>query len=496
MTDKNEEKRIEREIRRGHDSADPFAAAVRATRMPMLITDPRQPDNPIVFANDAFARLTGYAREETLGRNCRFLQGPDTDPAAVDKIRDAVARRVPIEIEILNYRKNGTTFCNRVLISPVFDGDDLIYFFASQYDVTHERERVTRLEVDRGALEAEVERRTHEIAASEERLRFVLEAGRLGAWTFDIESGRLFASGICKESFGRSKTEAFGYDDFKGAILLRDRMRWQEAVQASIDSRVDLDVECRIATPAGSVRWIQIRGRTSFDLQGRPLRLAGVTLDITDRKSAEEHRDMLTREMDHRVKNTLAKVQAIFSQTLRNADSIDEAQKVIAARMQALAATHDVLTREGWTHAGFTDIVAAALRPFRSEGDGRIRAGGPDIRLMPRAATALSLALHELGTNAVKYGALSVTKGFVTLNWWLDDGDTRLRLEWREIDGPPVVAPSHRGFGTRLIEQMLAADFGGTAKLDFRTAGAIFVLEADLSDICEPSFDAEAAQDG
>jgi PAS domain S-box-containing protein len=124
---------IESESHKG----DPFAAAVRATRMPMIVTDPRQFDNPIVFANDAFLKLTGYTRLEVTGRNCRFLQGPDTDPSAVERIRQAVRDAVDIRIDLLNYRKDGSTFHNALFVGPVRDAEgQLVYFFASQLDVS------------------------------------------------------------------------------------------------------------------------------------------------------------------------------------------------------------------------------------------------------------------------------------------------------------------------------------------------------------------------
>ncbi len=133
----DEHDRIEAEIDRAELSSDPFAAAMRATRMPMIITDPNKPDNPIVFLNSAFSRLTGYSREEVLNRNCRFLQGPGTVEADIDKIRKAIADRVPIEIDILNYKKDGEEFWNRLFVAPVLDrAGQLIYFIASQYDIT------------------------------------------------------------------------------------------------------------------------------------------------------------------------------------------------------------------------------------------------------------------------------------------------------------------------------------------------------------------------
>ncbi len=156
--------RITAELAGLDDGTDPFTAAVRATRMPMIITNPREADNPIVFANDAFTRLTGYSREEILGRNCRFLQGPESDPATVSRIRAAVEARKPIEIDIRNHAKDGRPFWNRLLIAPVHDANGtLAYFFASQYDVTPERDsladRTRELEEATEKLRAEAAER-------------------------------------------------------------------------------------------------------------------------------------------------------------------------------------------------------------------------------------------------------------------------------------------------------------------------------------------------
>jgi PAS domain S-box-containing protein len=130
--------------------------------MAMVITDPLQHDNPIVFANDAFCALTGYAREEILGRNCRFLQEPETDRVEIGRLREAIAEGVPVEVRLLNRRKDGGLFWNRLFVSPVFQGDDLAFFVASQFDATSEKARLEHLETDRETLEREVERRTRE----------------------------------------------------------------------------------------------------------------------------------------------------------------------------------------------------------------------------------------------------------------------------------------------------------------------------------------------
>ncbi|MGF3027783.1 HWE histidine kinase domain-containing protein [Methylobacterium aquaticum] len=483
MTGRRDDSRIATELTRIGASHDPFSAAVRATRMPMVITDPHQPDNPIVFVNDAFTRLTGYSRDEIVGRNCRFLQGPETDPEGVARIRDAIARQVPIEIDLLNHKKNGEAFWNRLLVSPVFDdAGRLTYFFASQFDVTLERDRLVRLQRDRDALEREIERRTQALRRSEERLHFILKASRLGSWTLDLTDMRLMASDNFKRNVGREPGEPFTYDDLIAAILPEDRDRMQAAVRTSIESRSDYDIEYRICTPAGDVRWIQVRGQPFYDPAGNPLSMAGVTLDVTERKRGEEHRALLAEELNHRVKNSMATIQSIAHQTLTHATSLAEARTAFNARLQSLSAAHDILTRESWEGATLAEIVEETLRPFRSGTGLRFGIGGPPVRLPPRLALAFVMALHELATNAVKYGALSTDQGRVSLAWDIT-AEERLRLCWEETGGPPVSAPTRRGFGSRMIERVLAAEIGGVVAVEYRPGGVVATVEAPLPEM-------------
>lgn len=162
-------------VKHGLGRGDPFAAAVRATRMPMVITDPSQDDNPIIFCNEAFQTLTGYTREEIVGRNCRFLQGPDTDPAAVTQIRTAIAARTDIAVDILNYRKDGSTFWNALYLSPVRDEEGVVqFFFASQLDVTERIEAQVAISERHEQVEQEVQRRTAELNAALEAKTLLL----------------------------------------------------------------------------------------------------------------------------------------------------------------------------------------------------------------------------------------------------------------------------------------------------------------------------------
>ncbi|MFN4205107.1 MAG: PAS domain-containing protein [Agrobacterium albertimagni] len=169
MSDQNSSRRDARDagdrLLASHPSEDPFAAAFKATRMPMLITDPRQPDNPIIFCNQAFSNLTGYSIDELIGRNCRLLQGPETDSNAVARLREAIAAEQDLAIDILNYRKDGSQFWNALFVSPVRDADgEVVYFFASQLDFTTIKSKELDLAEARQSAEREVARRTHDLS--------------------------------------------------------------------------------------------------------------------------------------------------------------------------------------------------------------------------------------------------------------------------------------------------------------------------------------------
>ena len=288
---RRDEQRISTEIAGIDRHTDPFVAAVHATRMPMIITNPRLPDNPVVFANESFCRLSGYARDEIVGRNCRFLQGPETDPATVRQIHDAVERVEAIEIDIRNHRKDGEPFWNRLLMAPVYDADQqLAYFFASQVDVTLERERLAGLESSNAALMAELTSRLRLQQERERELDFALKAGRFGTWSLDLHADVMTSSDQCKALFGLPPDAPFTRADRIAAIVEEDRERTSQALQRTIAEGGDYETEYRIRMPDGTTRWLATRGQPFFDAEGRPLRVAGVSLDITAVKRAERRR--------------------------------------------------------------------------------------------------------------------------------------------------------------------------------------------------------------
>lgn len=204
--------------------------------------------------------------------------------------------------------------------------------------------------------------------------------------------------------------------------------------------------------------------------------------DIRAEKRAEEHQRLLMNELNHRVKNSLATVQSIVSQTLRTTRDPDQARSDIAARLFALSRAHDVLTRESWEGAGLREIVAQTVAPYDDTGERRFHIDGPEVRLSPRMALTFAMALHELATNAVKYGALSNTEGKIHISWQIARKQDvfRLRLQWKESGGPRVEVPQRRGFGTRLIEHSLARSLDGEVGVNFAPEGVICSIDAPL----------------
>ena len=190
-------------------------------------------------------------------------------------------------------------------------------------------------------------------------------------------------------------------------------------------------------------------------------------LDITERKQNERRTRVLLNELNHRVKNTLASVQSIAAQTARNAETPAEVPGLLLARLAALSKTHDILTASSWESAGVQEVLQGELAPYAS--GGRIAIRGEPVRLTPRAALALGLVLHELATNAAKYGALSNSDGLVTVGW--TRSDDRLELVWQESGGPPVRPPPRKGFGSRLIDRSVSGDLQGEAELAFPVEG-------------------------
>jgi two-component sensor histidine kinase/PAS domain-containing protein len=311
------------------------------------------------------------------------------------------------------------------------------------------------------------------VAESEARLRLALNAGDLGSWEYTPSTGEFLTSPTCRANFGRAADASFTYMDLVASIHPDDRAKQAEAVAHAMANRTDLHVEYRAIWPDRSEHWIRVSGRTRVGPNGT-LSMVGVSQDITERREADERQALLLHELNHRVKNTLATVQSVAAMTRRAAEAGDpNAWDAFMGRLQGLAKTHDLLTSTSWSGALLEDVLRSELDPFQDPLRQRIRLRGPRVNLQPSAVLALGLAIHELATNAVKYGSLSADEGRLTVMWAVTGGPgpALLLVEWTESGGPRVTPPKRQGFGTKLIQRGLAQQLGGDIKLDFAPAG-------------------------
>jgi two-component sensor histidine kinase len=234
-------------------------------------------------------------------------------------------------------------------------------------------------------------------------------------------------------------------------------------------------VEYRILRPDGTIRWVSGGGQVvSRGKDGKAQRLVNVVTDITGRKLAEEHIKLLMNELSHRAKNLLAVVLSIATQTRRTAGTFDEFLTRFTQRLQGLAASHDLLALQDWQGASLTDLVRDQLAPFVEAGSARLSVSGSSIFLGPKAAEAIGLALHELATNAVKYGALSSPAGRVTVSWDWKTSATEprlLQMSWEERGGPPVSLPTSKGFGHVVFGRIVTEILDGKVEMDFASEG-------------------------
>ncbi|PXA82652.1 histidine kinase [Caulobacter sp. D4A] len=232
-------------------------------------------------------------------------------------------------------------------------------------------------------------------------------------------------------------------------------------------------------TAKGNVRWWDTTVSPVRDEAGRVVRVLAASHDVTAAMLAERHRQLLVNELNHRVKNTLAIVQSIAAQSLRNAGVDPAVRRAFEGRLMAIAATHNVLTDENWAAASLRQIVEGSLKPYLG-GEHRATIAGPDLMVSPKPAVVMALAFHELAINALKYGALSVPGGEVEVGWASEPG-ARLVITWTEHGGPPVKTPTRRGFGSRIIELALASELDGEVALDYRPEGLVCTVRAPLT---------------
>jgi PAS domain S-box-containing protein len=331
-----------------------------------------------------------------------------------------------------------------------------------------------------------LERKTEELTEANRRLReseklysTALAAGRMGTWETDLVTRTRLWTKEGMALFGLNLADGRGRvggddDEYRSALHPDDRHLMQEFHQLA-DRQDSFTSEYRVVRPDGTTLWLRGRGQvTARAPDGKAERMVSIVTDVTERKAAEDHIQFLMHEISHRSKNLLMVIQSIARRTARTAGTMEEFESRFERRLQGLAASHDVLVRENWHGAPLASLVRQQLVPFVEIQSSRFELAGPDVVITAEAAQAIGLAIHELATNAIKYGALSEPSGRVKVSWMFDGNagvPGQLVLNWTEQSGPPVSPPSRKGFGHVVIGEMVERALNGKVAVDFAQEG-------------------------
>ena len=359
-----------------------------------------------------------------------------------------------------------------------------VRIFAELYRKTRQLEQLNQ-ELERRVAErtAELEASTARLMQSEERRSLALAAGQMGSWEWDPVNGDFTWDDGQYRIFGVDPaTFDVTVDNIKALIHPEDWKHLQNAIKPAAQNTPSFQTEFRVCRPNGQTRWCIGTAVASADATDNIIRISGVTVDITDRKDAEERQALLAREVDHRARNALALVQSIVR--LTRSDTIKAYIAAVDGRIGALSRAHTLLAQSRWQGADLARLVEEELAPYRAGDDGKITATGPDVSLEPRTAQTLALALHELSTNAAKYGALSVMPGRVGVTWELQPDS--LVLRWSESGGPVTEPPASPGFGIRVISASIERQLEGETAFHWRPEGLHCSLRVPRGDKIEP----------
>lgn len=421
--------------------------------------------------NEFLCSITGYSRKEMLKRTFYDNTHPDDiEPDRTFYGQQVAGRCDRYTVEKRYVRKNGAAIWVLVHSSVVRDDVGRFRYAVRVIQDISERKRA--------------EERLRE---GERRYRELIEALPAAVYTTDANGRITFYNHAAAELWGCEPE--LGKSEWCGSW----RLYWPDGAPMRHD-------QCPMAAALSENR--PIRGgeavaerpdgtRVPFIPYPTPLRDASGALigavnmlvDISEHKQAEQRQKLLLDELNHRVKNTLATVQSLASQTARRAQSPDAFREGLEGRLIALSEAHDQLSRRNWEHADLREIARASLRPYNEDAGGAVTISGNSIELTPRSALTFAMIFHELATNAAKYGALSRPEGRLTLDWSAESGDAGpgLRVNWREYGGPVVSARSRRGFGLVLVTRGVEAELGGTSSLDFATTGVTCEIRVPLA---------------
>jgi PAS domain S-box-containing protein len=454
-----------------HESEERFRTLVDQTTAGVVQADR---DGRMTLVNQRWCEMLGYGEAEMLRMSILDVTDPRDLAATLEDVGRMAAGGPNFEIEQRYRRKDGSVlWATSSVNARRGPAGEYLGLVAVVVDIT-ERKRAE------GALQA-----------SEERLRAAVEAGAIGIFDADFAMGQgRFSPELCAMlglPVGTHVTlqQAFSF------VLPRDLERFTQELDRASGPHGDGDLrtELRVVRSDGTPIWISVRGRFHYretDGKREPVRYVGTVIDITERKQAEERVMLLMREVNHRAKNLLAVVQAVARLTAGEEDPKLFAEH-LGHRIAGLAASHDLLVQSQWLGVETGALVRSQLAHFKDLIGDRIRLSGPPARLNPAAAQGVGMALHELATNAGKYGALSDGQGHVEVAWDVveEAACRRFELKWAERDGPHPQPPQRKGFGHTVLVDMVEHELGARVRLDYAQAGLTWELSAPAEAILE-----------
>jgi two-component sensor histidine kinase/PAS domain-containing protein len=418
------------------------------------------PDNTILYANQRLSELTGRPPAEIIGERFDRLFA-DAAPGVVDGTQEAkllgASGALPVAVWSSSISMGGLS-ARLVTITDL-----------------------------------SVHRRAEEIAIAERFARSILEQATEAILVLASNGRITHASGMAEEiatkpPIGRMFSDAFPLDVQSSAHAGTVSRFTRETLDTALATKPFHGVEVKLHNRSMSKRFFLLSAGPLLNDAKEPIGSVVTLTDISARKRAEDQQTMLVAELNHRVKNILAIVNSVAAQTVRASSSLPSFSTAFSGRIKALALAHDVLTRTRWIGIGLNDLLTALLEPYRGVGQARVTLQGPPVLLPAQAVMPLSMAMHELATNASKYGALTVPQGTVTIDWTVRNGGTpRVDITWIERGGPRVEPPGASGFGTKLIDRVVGYDLDGKASLSFEPGGLravlSFPLKADVASL-------------
>ncbi len=413
----------------------------------------------IVDWNESASTIFGWQKNEALGRNMAALIIPESLREAHTRglerfLKSGEKKVIGRRIEISGLHRSGRVFPVELTISPVRDEARLV-FVGFLRDVSASKKAESQIRESEERFSKAFNAAAHPMSIT------TLKDGRY----VDINAAGLAASGLALDQvIGRTVRDLGFYNDAENYRKIR-KLLATEGRFTNLETTLKGQQGPRTFLLSGAL----------VDLHGESCLLTSA-VDITERKQAEDHVQFLMRELNHRANNLLSIVQALAHQTANTADAKAFAER-LSQRLISLAASNNLLVSGKWQGVGMAKLIASQLSPFADPGE-RIALDGPEARLTPAAAQAIGMALHELATNAAKYGALSRDGGHISIRWSADagEGTPTFTLTWSERDGPAVAAPTRVGFGRSVVERMIAGALGGKASLDFAPDGVVWTF--------------------